>query len=85
VTKARAEIQLPRYWKREIAAITGLNFCDRDCSCGENNQLWWFPTPSGRGVPEWVPDWMNGVDSYEIWQWLVENDRVPPKRRGREK
>jgi hypothetical protein len=85
MTKTSPEILLPRYWKRDIRRITGLIFCDRDCGCGEANGLWWFPTPSGRGVPEWVPGWMNGVDSYEIWRWLVENDRVPPRRRGREK
>lgn len=37
----------PRYWKVTIARLTGLNFCDRNCGCGENSQLWYFPTPSG--------------------------------------
>lgn len=67
---------LPRYWKRTIAGITGLQFCDRDCGCGENNQLWWFPPGTGwRGLPEWVPGWMNGGDTNEIWDWLVENKK----------
>lgn len=67
---------LPRYWKVVISRLTGLNYCDRSCPCGENNMLWWFPTPSHRGVPEWVPGWMNGVDTYEVWRWLVENGRA---------
>lgn len=75
-------IELPRYWKREIAAITGLNFCDRDCGCGEANGLWWFSTPRSTS-PEWVPGWMNGADSHEIWRWLVENGKVPRKRKRR--
>jgi hypothetical protein len=72
-TKQRLK-PLPRYWKRTIGRITGLNFCDRNCGCGDNNQLWWSPVPPGCGnVPEWVPEWMNGADTHEIWQWLVEN------------
>lgn len=27
---------LPRYWKKVIARITGLRFCDRNCDCGAN-------------------------------------------------
>lgn len=68
-------MKLPRYWKRTIRRITRLNFCDRDCGCGENSQLWYFPTPNSDGVPDWVPGWMNGVDSHEIWRWLVENGK----------
>lgn len=71
----RKIIPLPRYWKKTIARITGMVFCDRDCGCGENNELWWFPPMSRDGVPDWVPSWMNGCDSDEIWQWLVQNDR----------
>jgi hypothetical protein len=71
-TKSRL---LPRYWKVTIGRLTGLNFCDRSCGCGENNGLWWFPTPGGGGVPDWVPGWMNGGDTHEIWRWLVANGR----------
>lgn len=71
---------LPRYWKREIGSITGLNYCDRECGCGENNQLWWLPTPDRSGIPDWVPGWMNGIDSFEIWRWLVANGKTPKKR-----
>lgn len=70
---------LPRYWKVAIKKITGLNFCDRDCDCGENNQKWYFPSGSLRqNMPEWVPGWMNGVDTYEVWNWLVENGHCDP-------
>jgi len=85
VSEARPSVtattKLPHFWKRDIAAITGLNFCDRSCPCGEANELWWTSTP-GSTSPDWLPGWMNGVDSYEIWQWLIENGRVPgPKRK----
>jgi hypothetical protein len=66
--------QPPRYWKTVISRITGLNFCDRSCPCEENNQLWWFPTP---------PDWANGVDTFELWEWMVENDRAGPLKAPR--
>ena len=73
------DIKLPRYWKKTIRELTGLQFCDKNCDCGEdkNNQLWWFPPGqyAGRYLPEWVPSWMNGADSYDIWRWLVENGR----------
>lgn len=59
-----------------IARLTSLNFCDRSCGCGENNQLWWFPTPDRTSVPIWVPVWMNGADTDEIWNWLVENGKI---------
>jgi hypothetical protein len=71
---------LPRYWKCSISAITGLNYCDEYCGCGENAQLWYFPTPGGGSAEDWVPGWMNGVDSYEIWAWLVENGRARSTR-----
>jgi len=71
---------LPRYWKRTIRELTGLKFCDRDCSCGQNNQLWWFTfgitERKSLGIPEWVPDWMNGGDTNEIWRWLCENGKA---------
>lgn len=68
---------LPRYWKKTIARLTGLHFCDRDCGCGDNNQLWWFPPGvMYRSVPKWVPGWMNGADTHEIWRWLVENKKT---------
>jgi hypothetical protein len=69
-------LTLPRNFKSQISNLTGLHFCDRNCGCGENNQLWWFPTPSHAGVPDWVPGWMNGTDSHEIWRWLVQNGKV---------
>lgn len=69
-------IPLPRYWKTRINRITGLKFCDRDCGCGENNQLWWFPVQQGYSPPAWVPGWMNGADSFEIWRWLVKNQKT---------
>ena len=64
---------------RKIAELTGLNFCDENCGCGENNRLWWFPSgvlPGYGAVPKWVPGWMNGADSDEIWNWLQENRKV---------
>lgn len=76
------DVSLPRYWKREIAAITGLNYCDRDCGCGENNQLWWSSVP-GSTSPDWVPGWMNGADGHTIWRWLVKHGKVPPRRARR--
>ncbi len=76
---ATCQKQLPRYWKREIAALTGLRFCDRLCDCGANNQLWWFPAgpeTCRKWCPSWVPSWMNGACTQEIWRWLVENGKV---------
>jgi hypothetical protein len=58
-----------------IAELTGMTFCDEDCGCGENSQLWFTPTPCG-WVPDWLPGWMNGCDTDEIWNWLVENGRT---------
>jgi hypothetical protein len=77
------EFPFPRYWKVEIGRITGLNFCDRTCGCGDNNELWWFPVCAD--VDDWVPGWMNGADSHEIWDWLVEHDKVPKKRKRKKK
>lgn len=68
-------MKIPRNFKSRIAKITGLNFCDRYCDCGENNQLFWSPVSQGP-LPEWVPDWMNGGDPDEIWRWLVENGKT---------
>jgi hypothetical protein len=91
-TRQAKRERLPRYWKKTIACITGLVFCDRDCGCGENNRLWWLPCTTGetrkedaapfRGdrvndhEPAWVPGWMNGGDTHEIWKWLVKNKRT---------
>jgi hypothetical protein len=66
---------LPRYWKRAISQLTGLQFCDRSCECGKNNQLWWFPMGRCESVPSWVPGWMNGADTQSVWKWLVKNGR----------
>jgi hypothetical protein len=63
----------------QIATLTGLRFCDRECGCGENSQLWWFPaSPSAcrSQCPSWVPGWMNGADTDEIWRWLVAAGKV---------
>src|SRR4051812_21425909 len=67
----RKVADLPRRWKHRIHELTGLNFCDRTCGCGENNRLWWFPvTAAGlRQMPDWVPGWMNGGETFEIWKW----------------
>lgn len=68
------KVPLPNNWKRLISDITGLNFCDKQCGCGEANAHWWFPVC---GQPEdWVPGWMNGVGTDEVWDWLVENGRT---------
>ncbi len=74
-------MKLPRYWKRMIAELTGLLYCDRDCYCGENNNLWW----DHGGSEDWVPSWMNGGDTHEIWQWLVENGKVPAKTKQKKR
>lgn len=58
-----------------IHRATNLNLCDADCGCGENNGLWWYPV-CGDDPPAWVPDWMNGADTHEVWQWLAKN--APP-------
>lgn len=58
-----------------IARVTGLRYCGADCGCGEHNRLWWFPIPPD-GVKLWVPGWMNGGDTSEIWDWLVEHGKV---------
>lgn len=58
-----------------IARVTGMNFCDRYCDCGQNNRLWWFPVGGGH-VRSWVPGWMNGGTTEEIWEWLVEHGKV---------
>jgi hypothetical protein len=73
-----AKKKLPRYWKVKIHEITGLNFCDRYCGCGENNQLWWFPVGTGSFcfTPEWLPAWMNGSSTESIWEWLVKNGKI---------
>jgi hypothetical protein len=39
--------------KLEIAKITGLVYCGRDCGCGENSRLWYTQTPSGT-PEEWL-------------------------------
>lgn len=66
---------LPRYWKITIRRITGLQFCDRECDCGETpSYLWYKQTPSGS--KEWLPGWMNGVTTEDVWKWLVENGRI---------
>lgn len=76
------DVPLPRYWKVEISRITGLRFCDRECGCGENSQLWFTPVPGDYdGTPDWIPGWMNGCGTDEIWEWLVENGKVPPKKK----
>lgn len=67
------EVPLPRYWKKRIHEITGLNYCDRDCDCGENNQLWWVPV-CGDPLPEWVQEF-NGCDTFEIWNEIVAQGR----------
>jgi hypothetical protein len=71
-------VKLPRYWKRTIAALTGLQFCDRSCGCGENNGLWWFPVEADarRAMPAWVPGWMNGGPTEEVWAWLVREGKT---------
>jgi hypothetical protein len=61
-----------------IARVTGMNFCGRDCGCGENSQLWFFPAGAD-GVRRWVPSWMNGVETAVVWEWLVENGKVRRK------
>jgi hypothetical protein len=58
--------------KELIHRITGLNFCGKKCGCGERNRLWWFPV-CGDDPPEWVPGWMNGVSTEEVWKWLKGN------------
>ena len=68
-------IMLPRNWKSLIRRVTGMHYCDRNCGCGENNRLWWFPVGGG-AVPSWMPDWMNGGDTHEIWKWLVKHRKV---------
>ena len=70
---------------KTIADLTGLNFCDENCCCGENSQLWFFPAGGGPGqdeVPEWVPGWMHGSDTDEIWEWIRDayNDHLPAVR-----
>jgi hypothetical protein len=68
---------LPRNWRMKISRITGLNFCDRNCDCGENSELWFYPPGlESRDMEDWVPCWMNGADTNDIWNWLVENGRV---------
>lgn len=68
----------------KIAELTGLNFCDEDCDCGENNQLWWFPT-GGAGKAEPIAEgWMNGATSEDIWEWLKKNGHVKAKAGGRQ-
>lgn len=80
---AAKQVEPPRYWKVAIRRLTGLNYCDRDCDCGENNELWWFPvTTSGReAMPAWVPGWMNGADTFSIWRWLVEKGHAQPAQK----
>lgn len=69
---------LPNNWKERIHEVTHLNFCDEACNCGENNQLWWFPVTASerRAMPRWVPSWMNGGDTHEIWRWLDQNNKL---------
>lgn len=69
------EVDLPRCWKHRINRITGLVFCDKKCGCGESNELWWFPS-CGNEPRKWIPSWMNGADSHDVWRWLVENGKV---------
>lgn len=74
-TKRKKKLPLPRYWKAQIRKLTGLEFCDANCNCDEpNKQLWyWPPGLMSRGLPKWLPGWTNGVDTDELWDWLVEN------------
>ena len=60
--------------KQIIAEKLKLSFCDRDCGCGENNQLWWYEV--GRTDLDKIPDWMNGVTTEEVWEWLIETGQV---------
>jgi hypothetical protein len=70
-TKRRSKIDI-------IYDLTGLNYCDEDCGCGENAQLWYLPPGQyGVGIADWVPEWMNGVSTDEIWEWLVQNKKIP--------
>ena len=61
--------------RRLIARVTGLHFCGRRCGCGANNRLWWYPLGGGHEKP-WVPGWMNGAATEEIWEWLIEHGKV---------
>lgn len=70
---------LPRYWKTTIHRLTGLNFCDRSCGCGDNNQLWWFPVHSRDSLPDWLPGNLNGIDTESLWRWLVRNGHDKPE------
>lgn len=70
---------LPRYWKAVIRRLTGMNFCDRNCGCGENSRLWWFPVgccTCRYAVPKWLPCWMNGATTEDVWQWLVKHKKT---------
>jgi hypothetical protein len=71
-------MKMPKNVEDIIYDLTGLNFCGEDCGCGENSQLWYFPPGQmSERIAAWVPRSFNGVDTQEIWQWLVENKRVP--------
>lgn len=68
--------------RRLIEKVTGLCFCDRECGCGENNQLWWFPPPlwSACMFPAWLPGRMNEAEIRSVWRWLVEHGKVPRRK-----
>lgn len=55
----------------KIEDVTGLRYCDRNCPCGDNNHLMWWPA-NGPDRPEWLPGWMNGVDSSDVYNWLMQ-------------
>jgi hypothetical protein len=59
---------------KEIEELTGLVFCDENCPCGNNDQL--FKTVPGNDVPDWLPDWMNCAEPESVGKWLIDNGKL---------
>lgn len=55
---------------RRLCDVTGMNYCNKDCDCGDNAELMFWPV--GGEVPEWLPDWTNGTGYMEVYNWLLE-------------
>jgi hypothetical protein len=66
---------------QKIEAVTELQYCDRNCPCGENNRLMWISSSSTPFA--WLPDWVNGVEPEAIYQWILESYSLIPELKQR--
>lgn len=59
---------------RKIEEVTKLSYCDKDCYCDENDHLLW--QNSGVDYPAWLPDWCNGIEPRDMYDWLFSQSQM---------